>query len=335
MNSIVSIIVPIYNAQDYLRNCIESIINQTYKELEIILVNDGSSDSSLSLCNHYKSLDKRIIVIDKKNSGVANARNCGIRNSNGKYIHFVDADDELESNMIEVLVHLLEKNNADFSICGYKRIMNPSGSNIKTYENIRYSGNIRNYFEDLDVLLKRGLIQGPCWKLFISKIIKDNNLIFPADYSFGEDTVFVYKYLEFCSEISSTNECLYIYNNYRDGGLSNAVRDDKCDLYIYLYTLLYELMYKKGCKINSKLAKSYIGSIIATISEFYQVKPNYPRKKRYQVIKRICTNLNSRKLLSYYNGNEFKYKLTKDLLLLNKYKTLDLLFYLKKRILKQ
>ena len=101
---LVSIIVPIYNAQDHIARCVESIRRQTYKNLEIILLNDGSKDVSLQVCKMYAGVDKRIVLIDKTNSGVAATRNLGLREAHGKYLQFVDADDTLQPYATELLV---------------------------------------------------------------------------------------------------------------------------------------------------------------------------------------------------------------------------------------
>lgn len=116
----VSIIVPIYNTEDYLEKCIESILEQTYDNLEIILVNDGSSDSSLNICKKYESLDSRIVIIDKKNGGLSSARNAGLDACIGEYITFVDSDDFIEKETIEHLVNTAYKYKADIVSMKYQ-----------------------------------------------------------------------------------------------------------------------------------------------------------------------------------------------------------------------
>ena len=98
----ISIIVPIYNTEKYLGNCLNSIINQTYKNLEIILINDGSTDNSLSICNNYKNKDNRIKIVNKTHTGVSDTRNIGIKNATGEYIGFVDSDDYIEQDLLKI-----------------------------------------------------------------------------------------------------------------------------------------------------------------------------------------------------------------------------------------
>ena len=113
----VSIIIPIYNVEKYLRKCVDSVICQTYKNLEIILVDDGSPDSCPEICDSYVDLDSRIKVIHKQNGGLSDARNTGIDMSSGEYITFVDSDDYIENDMIEILISTLEENHCDISTC--------------------------------------------------------------------------------------------------------------------------------------------------------------------------------------------------------------------------
>lgn len=117
----VSVIVPIYNVEKYLRTCVDSICNQTFKSLEIILVDDGSPDMCSKICDDYAQQDIRIKVIHKKNAGLGEARNTGLEAATGDYIYFIDSDDWIEPNMLATLVHELEQEQADFVMCGFKK----------------------------------------------------------------------------------------------------------------------------------------------------------------------------------------------------------------------
>ena len=128
----ISIIVPIYNSEKDLDQCIESIVNQTYKNLEIILVNDGSTDNSVNICKKWESNDSRIVLIDKQNEGVAKARNDGLKRATGNYIGFVDHDDFIDSNMYEIMLEDMLEHNADIVMCSSTGIYE-DGSTIKGY----------------------------------------------------------------------------------------------------------------------------------------------------------------------------------------------------------
>ena len=122
----ISIIIPIYNLEKYLDKCIKSILNQTFKDFELILVNDGSTDKSGVICDNYKKVDDRIVVIHKENGGTSSARNIGIDIARGKYIGFVDGDDYIHENMYYELYENLIKNNSDISICKFVRVYDNS-----------------------------------------------------------------------------------------------------------------------------------------------------------------------------------------------------------------
>ena len=122
MEDLISVIVPIYNVEKYINRCIDSIIEQTYTNLEIILVDDGSTDNSGSICDEYAKKDNRIKVIHKENGGVSSARNVGLDTAIGQYITFVDSDDYIEKKYCEILLKTLKKQKADCVACGYNRI---------------------------------------------------------------------------------------------------------------------------------------------------------------------------------------------------------------------
>jgi glycosyltransferase involved in cell wall biosynthesis len=118
----ISVIIPCYNSEKYLRECVESVLRQTYADLEIILVEDGSTDATSAICDEYASRDLRVTVLHKKNGGLSDARNAGIRLSKGEYIGFVDSDDWVEPDMFEALYNGLTLNDCDMSVCGFNEV---------------------------------------------------------------------------------------------------------------------------------------------------------------------------------------------------------------------
>lgn len=118
----ISVIVPVYNVEEYLPTCIESILNQTYKDLEILLIDDGSTDNSGRICDEYAKRDNRCIVIHQPNKGVYNARNTGLEHVKGEYISFIDSDDYIHPQMLEILYETLQKEDYDFSMVAYKKV---------------------------------------------------------------------------------------------------------------------------------------------------------------------------------------------------------------------
>ena len=120
----VSIIIPVYNGEKYLDRCINSLLNQAYKNIEFVFINDGSKDNSLNIMKSYQNKDNRIIIIDKENTGVSDSRNIGIKKSTGDYICFCDAYDMYENNYVETMIKLIKENNVDAVRCNYKMIEN-------------------------------------------------------------------------------------------------------------------------------------------------------------------------------------------------------------------
>ena len=186
---LISVIVPVYNIEKYLPRCIDSILNQTYKNWEAIFINDGSTDNSLKILEEYKRKNERIKIIDKKNAGSGAARNDGIESSKGKYIAFLDSDDWYEEDFLEKLYNNLIENNSDVSMCNPKM----------AYDNIEKNSKINTYFFKSIELEKTpreilGILAMPVvWnKLYKKEIIVKNGIKFP-NYSFCEDVEFLYK----------------------------------------------------------------------------------------------------------------------------------------------
>ena len=136
MEDLITIIVPIYNVEKYLRECIESICRQTYRNIEIILINDGSNDNSAKICDEYKEKDSRIKVIHKENGGVSSARNKGLEIAKGAYITFVDGDDYIDEKYCEKLLKNLKENNVECVLCGFNRIYEKTAEVVTKGENL-------------------------------------------------------------------------------------------------------------------------------------------------------------------------------------------------------
>ena len=200
MNSI-SVIVPIYNSEAYLNKCIDSLINQTKKDIEIILVNDGSTDASDKIIKSYK--DKRIKYYKNKNNGIGYSRNFGIDKSNSKYIMFLDSDDYLDIHACEELYKKIEKDKSDVVVSDFIKSHNGTDEIIKINDfkktNLNKNSNIL-----LDINLS------PWNKIYSSKLIKDNNIRFPEDIKY-EDVLFVLECLDKANNISKLNKALNYY----------------------------------------------------------------------------------------------------------------------------
>ena len=180
---LVSIIVPVYNVEKYLGKCLDSLINQTYRNLQIILVDDGSRDSSGTICDRYASQDNRIQVIHKKQSGVSAARNTGLEAVNGSYICFADSDDWIDEKMIETMYENMVEEKAQISIIGYDMVWEDGRSQKKSDENAYYVWNQR---EAIAQWMTQKIFKGfMCDKMFDKEIF--TGIRFPEDRSYMED----------------------------------------------------------------------------------------------------------------------------------------------------
>lgn len=240
----ITIVVAVYNAEKYLNKCIDSLLNQTYQNTEIILVNDCSKDGSLDICSQYEQKYNNIIVINNpKNMGVSFTRNNGIDASTGDYICFVDSDDYVEANYLQELLNALLSNNSVLSICGcnyHNMIDNTNNSFLWKSENSIEIVSIAKGFE-----LYKSLYLNALWnKLFITKLIKDKNIRFDNNLSIGEDLKFTLDYIRFnnITEAVIISKPLYHYCRWNNSSLMSSYIKQIKGNYLENINLLYEIV---------------------------------------------------------------------------------------------
>ena len=196
----VSVIVPVYNAEQYLSRCIDSILAQKFTDYELILVNDGSTDGSLAICQSYSDKDFRVIVCNQPNRGASSARNHGIDVSKGDYICFVDADDDVNENYLSHLYQdMVIESNIDLVLHGLNRVIGETKKTITFNETRIYSLDEGSFFKDV----KLYNCCGPVCKLFKRRIVRDHEIYFLESINHGEDFDFFAKYLQYC-------DCVYV-----------------------------------------------------------------------------------------------------------------------------
>ncbi|MFT8323623.1 MAG: glycosyltransferase, partial [Bacillus sp. (in: firmicutes)] len=202
----VSVIVPVYNVEQYLPRCLDSIRNQTLQNIEIIIVDDGSTDYSGRICDEHANLDPRIRVIHKKNGGLSDARNVGLDVAKGKYISFVDSDDWISQTMYEKLVNLAEENRADISEGKYLRT---SSSKEKQKENSTFEITVKNNVDALLSHFKNEMFQQVVWNKIYKRALYED-VRFPIG-KIHEDEFITYKILHRAKRLVATNEVVYYY----------------------------------------------------------------------------------------------------------------------------
>ena len=239
MTANISVVIPIYNVEKYLRRCVDSVINQTYSSLEIILVDDGSPDQCPAICDEYAEQDKRIKVIHKTNGGLASARNAGMKIATGKYLFFVDSDDWLDPEGLEKLYHLAEEHNVDF--VRYRSVRENWPGLPPHYPTlIGKAREMRGGYYSRDDIKKEilprlfatssltlGPIVGAWGSLYRMSLLKDNNIQFHEDIKYSEDVLFS------AEVVTNTNNFYYldeggIYHYfYNDSSISKSFRKDR------------------------------------------------------------------------------------------------------------
>lgn len=296
-NDLISVIVPVYNVEKYLSQCINSILNQTMKNLEIILVDDGSLDNSGKICDEFAKKDNRIVVIHKENNGLSSARNAGLEIATGDYIGFVDSDDWLDENMYGTLLKLIKDTNADISCCkffqtanGEEKIPPINNEIIESFNNIE---GLNNFYTDLYIQTV------VAWnKLYTRKLF--DNVVYPVG-KIHEDEGTTYKLFYKANKITYTNKPLYYYRitpNSITTRKFNKKRLDILDVYdekikfiksinnddIYSKTLKWYLFALINCYFecssNMDDNQKYLGSIKTKISETYK---EYSKSKGKQL----------------------------------------------------
>lgn len=264
-----SIIVPVYNASPYLHRCIDSLINQTIGNIEIILIDDGSKDNSLSICKEYATIDKRVIVIEQENRGVSVARNRGIESSKGKFILLLDSDDWLALDAVEVLLNEQQKNNADCVVFGFNQT---SGNIWAPNSDITYHS-LTELKKEFPYWLYTELLSSSVNKLYKKELIKR---LYPVGMAFGEDLLFSLDYLEQCKCISFIKDPLYQHEVYNNSSLTHTFNIQRFGDIEAIQKRILEFAVEKSDK---ELYKKYVSDCIRIIRSFLLCNEKYKVKK--------------------------------------------------------
>lgn len=332
MNQLISIIMPVYNAEEYLKRSIESIINQTYDNLEIILINDGSTDNSLNICKEYEKKDERIKIIDQENKGVSATRNRGINESTGDYIMFVDADDYIEKNMIEDMVAKLTEDDIELIITGIKMnyIKNGQTMTIEEYRLKDKTYTVTEMLDDILVDIDLICVCGPCCKLYKREILKNNNVKFTNEFTMGEDTWYNLDYIDACNgKIVTMSNIYYNYMRENPDSLFTKYYEDYIRITEKVYDKFLKLLKRKASnEAVIRYEKSYIFNLIYANS--INFKYNTSHKKKMEDLNYSLNNNIVRNSIKNVKINNVKEKV---FVLLIKYKFKYILyFYFKLKI---
>ncbi|BEH91603.1 glycosyl transferase [Turicibacter faecis] len=281
----VSVILPVYNSEKTIEKTINSVLNQSYQNFELIIINDGSTDNTDIICSSYIN-DSKVRYIYNKNQGVSKSRNIGLDLAEGEYICFIDSDDLYEKNYLNEMIKRITDNNCDWDICGYQ-----------CFESSNKNFSIEKGFitEEKNVViefLQSKLLFNQLWnKIYKNKIIQENYIRFEENLNLGEDAIFNINYLKYCNKIECFNLCLYKYR-ITNNGLGFKYRKNAGELKLKIFRaifLLYEENNYETSYIEKNLLKQYI-SWIANIVDNRNKEDSY--KEKYFLVKRIFKNDN-------------------------------------------
>ena len=338
MEELISIIVPVYNVEKYLEQCIETLIKQTYKNIEIILIDDASTDSSGEICDQYKKREKNLIVIHKqKNEGASKARNDGIEIAKGKYIAFVDSDDYIDITMYDKLHKKIKEDDSDIAISGYSKVMDNGRIKDFILDINNYPKNNKVLYDMIGVKPESKYdisIGMSVWKcLYKSSIIKNNNICFETNRdSISEDMIFQIEYFKYVDRVSLLKDCLYKYR-FNDKSISNSYKKDRFEKQKDWYVKERKMLQERNLsnqEILDRLDRTFFMKVKASIKQ--EVKYNPKNKK--EIKKNIEKILNDElliKCLKEYSIKKANLKLKMYIYLLQN-KLVNVLYYIYKII---
>lgn len=286
----VSIVVPVYNMGDKIEKCVQSMMTQTYKDLEILLVDDGSKDDSYTHCKNLVAKDSRIVAYHTENRGSGPARNYGIEHATGRYIYFPDADDYLEPNAVDIMVKAMAGEGVDLVVFGYKNIgVSGKELRVKIYPELMENGDkIRANYSDYMTTLSPLGIQGAPWnKFFDMKVIREHNITYPA-LRRHQDEGFIARYMTYAKRVHFIKDVLYTY-------YTNDLKRE-WDKYPVTYIEAVKGLYaerkknilvwnKNDNKVHYMVYKEYICNFVKALELSFSTKFEFNKKKRIAWIK--------------------------------------------------
>lgn len=293
-NVTISILMPVYNSQEYLKNTVQDVINQSYGDWELILVDDGSKDNSKNICIELQKFDNRIRFINKENTGVSDTRNIALDNAKGKYIAFIDSDDSVHKDYLKILLSSIEKSKGQLAVCGFKERKISTNGQIEELSRVFYPKEVIAIEDMKDLIMDFGNsgLLNPLWnKLYNREIIEENNIRFKEEVETGEDFIFNLQYFRKINNICFSKGELYYYirrnnnsityqyidNMYEKGlEIHNLLEDFLKDMNFYNSKNKYILygnhlmgvfsaflnLFHKDCKLTLKQKKHYIKAIV-------------------------------------------------------------------------
>lgn len=291
LNVDISVIMPVYNAQKYLEESLNSILCQTFDDFELIIIDDGSTDNSYEICERYKEKDERIIVIHQINQGPSVARNIGIKKAIGKYIVFCDSDDILDKNALSLLYNAMEKYNADLAICGYSRFTVWGTPLLEQRFLTKYSYTIlKSNIELASVYFspKTNMFGISIWgKMYRADIIHKNNILFSVDQAYEEDCCFNVNYFKHVNTTVFLRNILYHYRQ-QNTSLSKVYKPNVFDGLLKGYCKRRQFLIDIG--LEASVSRLKLVFMFALFNTYKKIKSSsLKRKDRIKEYERILS----------------------------------------------
>lgn len=289
----VSIIVPVYNCEKYLKRCIESVINQTYKDWELILIDDGSTDKSYDICLEYKKKYKNIIALHQDNKGVGEARNYGIEKAIGKYCMFIDGDDYIEQETLNILSNEIKKNDYQIIFYGNYNYIFSHDRYIRIGENKykEYEFNNNEEFKKIYIELFNKFLVNQVWnKIYKKSFIDEIGISFPKEMNYSEDIIFNIKLYKNLKKGKVLNKSLYNYINHKEDSLCTTFNINKFNDMKYAYIKINQETKDWNRELANYLNNAFIKDINIFINSLYSTSCNLTYSKKREVVKKISND---------------------------------------------
>lgn len=299
----VSVIMPVYNVEKYISKAIESVLNQTYTNFEFIIVDDGSPDKSIEIADQFN--DDRIKIIKKENGGLSDARNFGMVAATGEFIYFIDSDDWIEENLLEIAVNSIETKNLNFVVFGY--FLDNEDEFGNKLQSIKVSCNEILYSKEsnnLELNAEKINLLGYAWnKLYRTDFLRKNQLVFEKGVSLVEDILFNSQVYEKSDAIFFLNKPLYHYINRPTGSLIKKFHQNSFDLFLkkkkYMESFLKTWQVNQIQK-NTVLSEVVVNGIRYCVNNLYAFENELNDKEKKDYIKNIINNSETQSIVNYY-----------------------------------
>lgn len=325
---LISIIIPTYNSAKYIGRCMDSVLKQNYKQLEIIIVDDNSTDETVEICSAYRKKDSRISIYLSDKTGVSAARNKGIEKSKGKYIQFVDSDDSVKENITMELYKNIATSQSDIAICGYEYV----GSKTELHH-------FNDCLMDMETMLTQylsrsryeGLFNYVWNKLYRSEVIKGNGVFFDESITLAEDAIFNMDVFQFCQKYCCISDVLYQHfdndnslekqekeiedlhttymnicdkykNIYRKNGLDKKYKELIGNKYLYYVIVLLDTVCKEKDK---KTQNAYVNELLGSKPIMEMIKMADCQNANYKIVK-LLLRMKCKRLILYFTKAKMK-----------------------------